>query len=313
MFFSRLVLGSAAVVLLASCGGGESTIEQSPDPFISFRVNGVSYPTEVSATRVHYEGEDAYNPCDPSQYENAQDVVDNAPGFCVNEITSASVVFSIQYFNAGYESRDVTYTGQGFTIHIYKYDETQPDFLGEEVWNSDYYNQIQIEQLNDVGYELDNFDPYEIHTVTLGPGVGIPDQRVSGSASLEFRGNKLFEDGYASFDPTNFRLAKVPADLVSGPLCNWGGVISTTNATLYEKVFCQTENLLLPPSLDTDADIKYIARVRFNFDNWQQQPEDVVITLGAPKGRGFACRFESVMCWEMQKSQPRSENSAGRD
>ena len=280
MFFSRFVLGSAAVVLLASCGSGESTNAPSPDPFISFRVNGVSYPTEITASRVHYVGEDAYNPCDPNQYENAQEVVDNAPSFCVNEITSASVVFTVQYFNAGYESREVVYTGQGFTIHIYKYDESQPEFIGEEVWNSDYYNQTQIEQLNDVGYELANFDPNEIHTVSLGPGVGIPDQRVSGAATLEFRGNKLFEDGYASFDPA--MLAKVPADTVSGPLCNWGGVVSTTNPALYQRVFCQSQSLLPLPSVDTDAEIKFIARVRFNFDNWQQQPADVVITLKAP-------------------------------
>lgn len=281
MLLSRLALGSVALVSLVSCNGGESNPAPSPDPFIEFRVNRALFPTEVTVKRQHLVGEDQYNPCDPAIYANAAEVQAAAPDFCVTEATTASVVFSVQFFNAGYEDLNLTYTGQGYTVHVYKYDPGAVDFIGEEVWNSNYYAQYEIEAFNDVGYELDTFDPDQVTTIKLGPGVSFPHQN-NGASELDFKGSRNFEPGYEVFDPNNFLLAKVPADSGSTELCNWGPTTSPTNALMVEKVICQFENLFPLPSADTGEEIKYVARVRFNFNNWQDQPEDVIITFTAP-------------------------------
>ncbi|MVF10863.1 hypothetical protein FT643_01795 [Ketobacter sp. MCCC 1A13808] len=284
MLFSRLASGFVAVAVLASCGGGDPTVEPSPDPFVEFRVNDILYPTEVTVNRIHTVGADNYNPCDPALFENAADVQSKDAAFCSTEITLASVVFSVQYFNAGYEPLELAYTGQGFTIHLYEYDKAS-GIIGDEVWNSDYYAQLQIERFNDIGYELDNFDPNLSGNVVLNPGEAFPSQNVSGPNRLEFRGERLFEPGFEMFDPNNFKLTMAPVNPANATddLCNWGEVVSSTNPALYEKVFCQSENILPLPSVDTAADISYLARVRFNYNNWQEQPQDIVITLKAPQ------------------------------
>ena len=277
-FKHGMVLAGVALTV-AGCGGGSDPKAPSP-PFVEFRVNGALFPTEVIVNRVHFEGRNSsdefvWDPCDSDTFLNGDTVAASYPDFCVNEISTTTVNFTVQYFNSTYEDLKLDYSGQGFTISIHEYDDTQVDNLGTLVWTSDYFTQMAIERFNAAGASFEDFDPGLKTSVSLKPSHAYPDQDI-GASLVSFFGDRNLIAGYESFDPAG--LNQNPPD----DLCDWNAVASDADPTKFNKVVCRTENLLPLPSADLGEELVYVARVEFNYNGWTDQPDDVVIRIRGP-------------------------------
>ncbi len=334
MSFKFKALGLASALLMTGCGSGDNAVEgHGGVPFVDFTVNGESYPTEVTVARFHQNYDENTrtnnngtpdNPdddfeeiinvfCDPQTYANGTTINDSYPEYCANErsfinATNLGIRFAVRLFNNTYEDFDLTYTGIGFTIRIFEFDNTQPENLGDEVWNSDYEFQRSVEIFRAAGDDEIENHSLETHTITLDP-VGIyPDPRQVGSNGyvLYFTGKQNIIDPSPTavdFDPANLYAWPSATGEYDGS-CDWSPVaieytdIPNASDPNYERVICDSKALLPYPSVDVPSNyadpiysqelgeegyIKFIARVEFNFNNGEfQSPEDIVITITPP-------------------------------
>jgi hypothetical protein len=264
---------AAVMVLAAACGGGGDKTESPRDPYVEFRVNGVLSPTAITLPWIEFETDDDGGFCDPDFYENAEDVVVKDPGYCEKSITA--IQFSGRYTNATYEDVVLNYRGLGMEVHIFEYDDSVSDFKGPEIWNSSYYTQRLIIGLDDP--DVDNFDPNEAASVTLQASHSFPS--VSGFVNVVFEADQIFETGFEDYIPAeaSTRIITNPAN---GAECDW---ILQVNDDLskYEKVRCFGDELLPEPGTGTE-EVKFVASVTFSFNDWTDQPDDIIITLTPP-------------------------------
>ena len=266
-----------SLLLLAGCNSDGNEVEQN-DPFIVYRVNGELAPTEVS---VNWDEDVEFAPCNEALYANAAQVLAEVPEYCVSERSSVVVSFVIRFINDSLESTDLQFSGLGYRIQIFEYDADAEDLLGTEVWNSDYVEQSEREGLRSQGETLDDYDPSLAQLVTLGPAESYPLQTDT-AITLLFVGNSNIADGFAGaeFDPQG--LSSFPSDGAGTPLCDWSLVENSSGDATYERVQCLGEPLLPLPSANSEEPYRYWIRTRFNFNDWQEQPEDVLLTINPP-------------------------------
>lgn len=286
---------AGAVLAVTGCGGSSSS-KGGGEPFVEFRVNGVLNPTEISVSRLHIEGQnlagsDLWDPCNPEFYKNGADIALNYASFCANEISLTGVSFSVKYYSNAYDTVLVGMTGIGYTVHLYEYDAGKPDFIGKEVWSSDYAVQQYYVKLRALGDEVEDFDPQNYVTEEVAPGgYSLPsDPNLS---TLTFDGFQNFNDSALNVDE---KAVYDPAGLAVEPAidaCDWISVDyepleGEIDPPKYQKVVCRGINVLPLPSEDhalIDAggdaeELVYVARVEFNFDGWNDQPNDIVIRV----------------------------------
>ncbi len=272
----------AALPMLAGCGS-ESNDPIVRDPFIIFSVNGVISPQSITVKRVYIDGVDSnskplYYPCNPDLFANAGAVEIAAPDFCVTETTTANVVFSVQFVNNSLVPLGLQYQGLGYSVQIFEYDATATDSVGVEVWNSNYAEQQRREVLRAGGNDLGDFDPSEEHFIELGAAESFPSQ-AAGAQVVTFVGRGNIKDGYADAAYSVDGLFVRPTDGGGDPLCDWAAIETDSGTSPYERVLCQGEELLPLPSANDSSPIQYWVRVRFNFNDWQSQPDDVLLTV----------------------------------
>ncbi|MDY6922107.1 MAG: hypothetical protein SV765_18060 [Pseudomonadota bacterium] len=297
----RLGLLVFSLLWLSACGGNDSNDNDAPEPFVDFRINGVPYPDEVVVRREHITAEDLdssgdpqWNPCNPELYANAQELLDSSDpdiqAFCANEISSTTVSFTVQYVNATYDDLAVDYTGQGYSIRIYEYDEVS-ETLGRLVWSSAYYTQYVVERARDSNgateEELPDYDANAANSTVLGPSEAIPSQDLGASQAVFFGDKNIVGDPFA---PPAYATENLLQNPPGDDICDWGQVATESGDVPYQHVLCRTEMLLPLPSEDQaviDAggepeEQVFLARIEFNFNGWSQQPDDVIVRIQPP-------------------------------
>lgn len=286
MNFKHGLVLSAAVLAVAGCGGSSDGNKSPRDPFIEFRVNGVLNPSVVEVSRFHFSGTNSsgnlnWDPCNSTLFGNAADVLSTYPEYCTQETSLTAVEFSLRYYNSTYSDVEVTYSGQGFTVLIYEYDEVSSTIIGTDpVWSSDYYTQMLIENANASGAGLDDFDPSE-KSVIVGPSRSIP----ANAFAYRFEGNRNIDLGVTESTPF------LPGNLNENPegMCDWSPIKDTSEnpPATYLRVICMTKNLLPLPSEDESAvepEVKsYLARIKVNISGWTEHPSDVIIRVNPPE------------------------------
>ncbi len=259
-------------LMLTACGGGSDTDSgEGSGPFIRFTVNGVNVVDGFQEVRVKRRvisvaAETLLDPCNSTQFQNAAAVETAYPEYCAEEQTrlSESILFNVQFFNgSNQDSLTLNYTGQGYTIRIYEYDDMAPDNKGVEVWNSDYFAQAIRESEQEAGSDVGDYDPLETNSVVLGPAEAFPNQ--SSGYTPFFAAERNVLNPNALFSPSN--MAVIP----SRDMCLWN---ASFNGGPYEKVICLYPNLLPTPVSDDGSVLHYIASVSFNFNDWTDQPDD---------------------------------------
>lgn len=270
-----------ACLLMTACGSA-SDEDSGSGAFVRFAINGLLDPASVEVERRHLsvDAEDEnlqiQDPCDPAQFGNASEVLTTHPEYCAQEANLAIVNFDIQFFNgSNEEDLTVEYIGQGFTIRVYEYDANAADNRGQEVWNSDYFAQVQVESARLQDDSIADFDPDAEHSVVLKPSYAIPNQSSSAVASFYVDRNVINPD--LAFNPDNLAVVPDPDQ------CFWGLVESDDADVTYEKVICRNPPLLPLPSADNDTVYRYIASVEINFNGWTNQPDDIDIYIKPPE------------------------------
>jgi len=287
-FKHGMVLAGVALVVSA-CGGGSDDKKEPHEPYVNFQVEvdsdydgrvnnifimGRNMPSEITLPWGQRDADDEYDSCDEDIYENAATVRVSAPSYCVTERSFVSVAFKFQYTNSTYENIDLEFEGLGYEVRIYEYDS---GVVGDEVWNSSYAAQRVVDDFRGKFPDetVNNFDPLLTTSQVLDASDSYPSY---GSFSgVTFAGDSNFQPGYASYDPDY--LFKNP-DESTEELCDWTLVYNPTSGK-YTKVLCFGDNSLLPAPGSTD-DVQFLARITVNFNDYVQQPQDIILTFTSP-------------------------------
>ena len=329
MSFEFKALAPLMALAIAGCGS-DSNDEFSGQPFARFTVNRGQDATIVTLPRGHVVVDNVavFNRCktitfangNTLSFSNGGDVNDTKycsdqavdPNQTERTVTSATIVFGVQFFNNTYQDLILNYDGFGFAVKVFEYDEAAEDNLGDMVWHSDHYFQAQAEASKAAGLPYEDFDPGPKQPVVLEPLTSFP--ATSGALSdvgriAEFTYSQNFlgrpSEGAYSYDPQDlYHWPSTGNDGMSG-LCDWGPVEadgSTESDVVLEKVICRPYDLLPLPAndvpsssgssvypfvtgQDAEGNIRFIARIEYSFDYGNgpmEEPEDVLITVTAP-------------------------------
>ena len=309
------------LALLAGCGSGDNKKDDfDGKPFIRFTVNTVRDANSITVQRTHQDVDDVdvFSRCGPITltdgrtitYLNGDDFTSDK--YCDSDERNAlevNIAFTVQLINNTYEDYKLDYTGYGFAVQVHEFDESAPDNLGDMVWHSDHYFQRETLLRQQLGDDVEDFDANQSNSIVLGPLEAFPRAQSSNdfgrvatfSADQNFIGRPA--DGGYTFDANNlYHWPSTANDGLEGA-CDWVAVeddTSTSQDIVIEKVICQFYSLLPAPSDDTaprtgsstypfetaqddSGNIKYIAKVSFNFNSGEfSSPEDILITITPP-------------------------------
>lgn len=279
MKFKQVFIGAALPVLLVSCGGGSSDdkADLSQNSGVIFSVNGVRDVTRVEVTRLELTVDNSgstLEQCGSTEDEVTTPFYDNYAAitqagqddYCDQSrfTVTPQLTFRVSYLNNEYDAIPFSYTGFGFSIRIYEYDESG-DLLGEEVWNTD-IAQNTANRFNG----LADFVPSAQVTTTLGPAETFPHQDQGTFRSFVFFGDRNFEDSDINSDAffPDLETVQLLGDL---NLCA-DRVLDENDNDVQDKPICQG----LPVAAGT-----YIALINFNF-NGMDETREVIINILPP-------------------------------
>lgn len=227
---------------LAGCGGSNEK-EKGSDPGMLLLVNG-SQDVSLIETAVYERTATNYSSslelcANPTTgvpyYDNYADITaDGQDDYCDQSlfVINPAITVRVSYINSTYDPLPLSYTGVGVVIKVFERIDPDTEVV---VWNSDMYL-YQAYRLAG----LDDYDPTQVSTITLGPQETYPSAENGTYLTFTFLGDGNFNDALgedlvvgSELDQTNFLLPSLcsPFEQVES---------SSENGERYEKPLCQS-------------------------------------------------------------------------
>lgn len=217
----RLYALAFACVWLAACGGGSNEDEKGSDPGVLLLVNG-SRDVSLIETTVYERTNTNFNAnlerclsatTNLPLYDNYADITaDGQDDYCDQSIfvINPAITVRVSYINSTYDPLPLSYTGVGMVVKVY---DNNTDAV---VWHSDMSLYLRNRLAG-----LDDYDPTQVSTTTLGPQETYPPARNGTYLTFNFLGDGNFNDALgedlvagSEMDQTNFLLPSLCSPFV---------------------------------------------------------------------------------------------------